>query len=152
MNIASFTWQSINVSTLLLQLILSLPQVEACAVGLYEGLRLLAYVVASTSGDQKSASPLASVEQTPSASAEHREHLPSSVKPHRGATHGADENLSRLILNQLSLLLPSHSIPDTLVLVPALCLTPHGEHRTHSHLCGEMHSSKVSVILMFVLL
>ncbi|XP_038563233.1 beta-alanine-activating enzyme [Micropterus salmoides] len=108
-------------------LILSLPQVEACAVGLYEGLRLLAYVVASTSGDQKSASPLASVEQTPSASAEHREHLPSSVKPHRGATHGADENLSRLILNQLSLLLPSHSVPDTLVLVPALCLTPHGK-------------------------
>ncbi|XP_044054283.1 beta-alanine-activating enzyme [Siniperca chuatsi] len=109
------------------QLILSLPQVEACAVSLYERFRLLAFVVASTSGDQKTASPLTSVEQTPSASAEPLEGLPSSVKHHQGETGGADGDLSRLILNQLSQLLPSYSVPDTLVLVPALCLTPHGK-------------------------
>uniref|UniRef100_A0A3Q1ALR7 Carrier domain-containing protein n=1 Tax=Amphiprion ocellaris TaxID=80972 RepID=A0A3Q1ALR7_AMPOC len=36
-------------------------------------------------------------------------------------------HLKRVILSQLSLLLPPHSVPDTLVLVPALCLTPHGK-------------------------
>ncbi|KAK5869916.1 hypothetical protein PBY51_024593 [Eleginops maclovinus] len=113
------------------QLILSLPQVEASAVGLFETTRLLAFVVASTSGDQKEASPLTSAqkpaEQTPSALAELQEDRPSAVNHHQGETGGADGDLSRLILNQLSLLLPSHSIPDTLVLVPDLCLTSHGK-------------------------
>uniref|UniRef100_A0A669EAC6 Aminoadipate-semialdehyde dehydrogenase n=1 Tax=Oreochromis niloticus TaxID=8128 RepID=A0A669EAC6_ORENI len=63
------------------QVLLSLPQVEACAVGLHQGFRLLAFVMASTSGHQKA----------------------------------------------LSLLLPAHSVPDTLVLVPTLCLTAHGK-------------------------
>ncbi|XP_051233307.1 beta-alanine-activating enzyme isoform X1 [Dicentrarchus labrax] len=111
------------------QLILSLPQVEACAVGLHEGIRLLAFVVASTSGDQKAASPLTSVQKhvERTASAEHREDLLSSGKQHQGEAGGADGDLSRLIRNQLSLLLPSYSVPDALVLVPALCLTPHGK-------------------------
>ncbi|XP_039985544.1 beta-alanine-activating enzyme isoform X2 [Xiphias gladius] len=113
-------------------LIMSLPQVEACAVGLYEGSRLLAFVVASTSGDQRAASPLPSVQQhvdkSPSTFPRHQEEdLPSPVKLHQEETSGADGDLSRLIVNQLSLLLPSHSVPDTLVLVPALCLTPHGK-------------------------
>ncbi|XP_029285860.1 beta-alanine-activating enzyme [Cottoperca gobio] len=111
------------------QLTSSLPQVEACAVCLYEASRLLAFVVASTSGDQKAASPLTSAqkhaEQTPSS--EQREDLPPPVKHRQGETGGTDGDLSRLILNQLSLLLPSHSVPDTLLLVPALCLTPHGK-------------------------
>ncbi|KAJ4943167.1 hypothetical protein JOQ06_005672 [Pogonophryne albipinna] len=113
------------------QLILGLPQVEACAVALFEATRLLAFVVPSTSGDQKEASPLTSAqkhpEQTPSASAELQEHPPSAVSHHQGETGGADGDLRRLILNQLSLLLPSHSVPDMLVQVPALCLTPHGK-------------------------
>ncbi|XP_040896908.1 beta-alanine-activating enzyme [Toxotes jaculatrix] len=113
------------------QLIVSLPQVEACAVGLYKGFRLLAFVVASTSGDQRAASPLPSVQQhvekSPSALAQHQEDLPSPVKHHGEETSGADRSLRRLIVDQLSLLLPSHSVPDTLVLVPALCLTPHGK-------------------------
>uniref|UniRef100_A0A665VA80 Aminoadipate-semialdehyde dehydrogenase n=1 Tax=Echeneis naucrates TaxID=173247 RepID=A0A665VA80_ECHNA len=71
------------------QLIVSLPQVEACAVGLHEGSRLLAFVVMSTSADQRA--------------------------------------LHRLIVKQLSVLLPSYSVPDTLVQVPALCLTHHGK-------------------------
>lgn len=122
--------------SLLLQLILSLPQVEACAVGLHEGSRLLAFVVTSTSGDQKADSPLTSVQQhaelTPAA--EHREDLPSSARRHQEETDGADGDLSRLVLSQLSLLLPPHSVPDTLVPVPALCLTPHGEHHAQSSL------------------
>lgn len=114
--------------SLLLQLISSLPQVEACAVGLHEGFRLLAFVVASTSGDQTAASPLASVQKRVE-----QTHLPAPAKRHQEETGGADGDLSRLILSQLSLLLPSHSVPDTLVVVPALCQTPHGERQTHSH-------------------
>lgn len=117
----------------LLQLILSLPQVEACAVVLHESSPLLAFVVASTSGDQRPA--LTSAER--SASAEHRGDLLSPVKQRQEEPGGADGDLSRLILNQLSLLLPSYSVPDTLLLVPALCLTPHGEHHTHSYHPGE---------------
>ncbi|XP_072246044.1 beta-alanine-activating enzyme [Leuresthes tenuis] len=113
------------------QLMLSLPQVEACAVGLYGGFRLLAFVVASAAGDQMAASASSSVqeraEQSSSASAERQQNLTLSVERHLEEAGGADGDLKRLILNQLSLLLPSHGIPDTLVLVPALCLTPHGK-------------------------
>nr|XP_046246698.1 beta-alanine-activating enzyme isoform X2 [Scatophagus argus] len=111
------------------QLISSLPRVGACAVGLHEGFRLLAFVVVSTSGEAEAACPIASVqehvEQRPLG--ELRENLPSSVKHHQAETGGADGDLNRLILSQLSLLLPSYSVPDALVLVPALCLTPHGK-------------------------
>ncbi|XP_034736790.1 beta-alanine-activating enzyme [Etheostoma cragini] len=107
------------------QLILSLPQVEACAVGLYEAFRLLAFVVASTSGEQRAASPLPSAQehasQTAAASAER------PVKHRGGEPADADGDLSTLIRHRLSLLLPSYSVPDTLVLVPALCVTPHGK-------------------------
>ncbi|MEQ2168741.1 hypothetical protein GOODEAATRI_017924 [Goodea atripinnis] len=75
----------------------SLQQVEACAVGLYEGFRLLAFVVPSTS----------------------------EVHHHQGEPDDADRALQRLILKKLSLLVSSHCIPDTLVLVPAVSLTPH---------------------------
>ncbi|XP_028260190.1 beta-alanine-activating enzyme [Parambassis ranga] len=112
------------------QLMLSLPQVEACAVDLYKGL-LLAFFVASTSGDRKAASASSSVqqhaEQALSAFTEHQENPLSPVKHHLEETGSADGALKRFILNKLSLLLPSHSIPDTLVLVPALSLTPHGK-------------------------
>lgn len=134
------------------QLIMSLPQVEACAVGLYEGSRLLAFVVASTSGDQRAASPLPSVQQhvdkSPSTFPRHQEEdLPSPVKLHQEETSGADGDLSRLIVNQLSLLLPSHSVPDTLVLVPALCLTPHGERWTQGTPEETRHVSSILGIL-----
>lgn len=96
-----------------LQLILSLPQVEACAVGLHEGFRLLAFVVSSSNQP---------VQQQPD--------LPGLPRPTEEKTDGTDSDLRRLILNQLSLLLPSHSVPDTLVLIPALLLTAHGEEQT----------------------
>ncbi|KAK2835854.1 hypothetical protein Q5P01_016338 [Channa striata] len=88
------------------QLILSLPQVAACAVGLYKGSRLLAFVVASTSGDEKAASPPPSVLQF---------------------VEGAAEDLKQQILNKLSLLLPSYSVPDVVLPIPSLCLTTHGK-------------------------
>ncbi|XP_041646603.1 beta-alanine-activating enzyme [Cheilinus undulatus] len=90
------------------QLIQTLPQVEACAVSLNGGSRLLAFVVASTPG-----------QQTEQEQVEHsgQERLVSA----------AEGDLSKLILDQLSLLLPPHSVPDSLLLVPALSLTPHGK-------------------------
>ncbi|XP_059196881.1 beta-alanine-activating enzyme isoform X2 [Centropristis striata] len=110
-------------------LILSLPQVEACAAGLYENTRLLAFIVVSTSGEQTAASPLTPAQKHAerAASAEQRDVLPSPVQQRQEKTDGADGDVSRLILNQLSLLLPSYSVPDTLVPVAALCLTPHGK-------------------------
>ncbi|XP_054901491.1 beta-alanine-activating enzyme [Poeciliopsis prolifica] len=81
------------------QLILSLPQVEACAVGLHEGFRLLAFVVASAGG----------------------------VRHLQGEPEGAGRDLQRLIVRQLSPLVSSHCVPDALVLVPAISLTPHGK-------------------------
>lgn len=92
-----------------LQLILSLPQVEACAVGLHEGFRLLAFVVPSKN------QPVQQQRGQP------------ELPPATEEADGADGDLRRLILNQLSLLLPSHSVPDTLLLIPALLFTPHGE-------------------------
>nr|XP_057930220.1 beta-alanine-activating enzyme isoform X2 [Doryrhamphus excisus] len=83
------------------QLLLSLPEVEACAVCLHEeAFRLLAFVVTEASAGRKQAPP------------------PSS---------GCSGDPRRHLLEQLTPLLPSYGIPDTLVLVPALPLTPHGK-------------------------
>ncbi|XP_076009740.1 beta-alanine-activating enzyme isoform X2 [Genypterus blacodes] len=113
------------------EVIASLPEVDACAVCLDHDSPLIAFVVASTSGDQKAASsPLTSsaehVDQIPSASAQHQEDISPSGK-RRQETSGPDGDLSRLIVEQLSPLLPSYSIPDTLVLVPALPTSSHGK-------------------------
>lgn len=96
-----------------LQLILSLPQVEACAVGLHEGFRLLAFVVPSRN------QPVDGQRDPPE--------LP---PPTEEGTVGTDGDLRRLLLKQLSLLLPPHSVPDTLLLIPALLFTPHGDEHT----------------------
>ncbi|TNM87520.1 hypothetical protein fugu_005741 [Takifugu bimaculatus] len=92
------------------QLMLRLPQVEACAVALQEGFRLLAFVVPSRN------QPVQQQQQQ----SEH----PGLATPTEQQTDG---DLRRLVLNQLSLLLPSYSVPDALLLVPALPLTPHGK-------------------------
>ncbi|CDQ73962.1 unnamed protein product [Oncorhynchus mykiss] len=95
------------------QVVMSLPQVEACAVGLYEGSRLVAFVVAcSTSGEQKTTHSSSPVEHQV-------EHLEETAPSTRG--------LQKAILHRLSQVLPSHSVPDTLVLVPALPLSSHGK-------------------------
>lgn len=102
-----------------LQLISGLPQVEACVVLLHERSRLLAFVVPSPPADEAAAPPLLSVQQ--------REDQTVLPRTPAEATAGEDGEPSRLVLRQLSLLLPSHSVPDTLVVVPALCQTAHGE-------------------------
>lgn len=78
-------------------------------MALQEGLRLLAFCVPSRN------QPVQQQQQS--------DH-PGLATPTEQQTDG---DLRRLILNQLSLLLPSYSVPDTLLLVPALPLTPHGE-------------------------
>ncbi|KAM9849322.1 beta-alanine-activating enzyme [Aulostomus maculatus] len=107
------------------QLILRLPEVDACAVCLQEGWRLLAFVVASGCQEADLPSAQLHVEQPAPASAEHQQHSLLSSVPAQQET--ASGELSRLILEQLSLLLPPYSVPDTLVLVPALPLTSHGK-------------------------
>lgn len=86
---------------------------------LHQRSRLLAFVVGSSLADQAAVSPLTSAQQR-----EDQTGLPQTPVE---ATGSADGDLSRLVQKQLSLLLPSHSVPDTLVVVPALCQTPHGE-------------------------
>lgn len=101
-----------------LQLILSLPQVEACAVALHQGLRLLAFVVPSRNYPVEG---------------DHRDHpgLPPPTEEETETERDrVDGELRRLILDQLSLLLPAHSVPDTLLLIPALLFTPHGDRHT----------------------
>lgn len=87
---------------------LSLPQVEACAVSLHEGFRLLAFVVPSRNQPVQ------------------RNH-PELPPPTEQQADGPDGDLRSVILNRLSPLLPSHGVPDALLLVPVLPLTPHGE-------------------------
>lgn len=71
-------------------------------MSLHGGFRLLAFVVPS------------------------RNH-PELPPPTEQQADGPDGDLRRVILNRLSPLLPSHAVPDALLLVPALPLTPHGE-------------------------
>lgn len=96
-------------------------------MGLHKGFRLLAFVVPSR-------------DQTVQKFIDHK-NLPSLVEQQQQQeeTDGTDGDLRGLILNQLSLLLPSYSVPDTLLLVPALSHTPHGEYQTHSHTAGDVH-------------
>ncbi|XP_074525010.1 beta-alanine-activating enzyme [Halichoeres trimaculatus] len=101
------------------QLIQTLPEVEACAVCLYKASHLLAFVVASTSGEQTSAS----VQELDGQTQLDQTRLLSPSEQ----TQAADRDQSRLILDQLSLLVPAYSVPDVLVLVQALSLTPHGK-------------------------
>lgn len=136
-----------RISVLLPQLIVALPQVEACAVGLYNASRLLAFVAAS--GEQ-TASAQQREEKSASAPSRRQDDLPSPVNHGKEEAGGADGDLRRLIMKQLSALLPSYSIPDALVLVPALSLTPHGEHVGNIGCCrGDASASET---VMFALL
>ncbi|KAM9831351.1 beta-alanine-activating enzyme [Neosynchiropus ocellatus] len=96
------------------QVIQALPAVEACAVCLHDGLRLVAFVVTIASGGQ-----------TPARSAEHQNPGPDEMD-------GAQARERRSILEQLTVRLPHYSVPDSLVLVSALPLTSHGKVDTKS--------------------
>ncbi|KAM8890113.1 beta-alanine-activating enzyme [Synchiropus picturatus] len=92
------------------QAIVGLPAVEACAVCLHDGLRLVAFVVTSTSGGHTLAMSVERPDEMDVAEARERRH----------------------ILEQLSARLPSYCVPDSLVLVSALPLTSHGKVDTKS--------------------
>ncbi|XP_077964954.1 beta-alanine-activating enzyme isoform X3 [Gasterosteus aculeatus] len=120
------------------QLLCGLPEVEACAVVLHEGVRLLAFVVASAAGGRGGRG------RADAATSGQQGEEP---RPPRGA----DGGLSRLLLSRLSQLLPPHSVPDTLVLVPALSPTRHGKvdvaalmetYRTRSRSSAELTELK----------
>lgn len=105
-----------------LQLICGLPEVEACTVLLHQRSRLLAFVVLSPLVDRAAASSPASVQR--------QEDQTGLLRTPAEATGGADGDPGRHeVLRQLSLLLPAHSVPDAMVVVPALSHTPHGEKR-----------------------
>lgn len=78
-------------------------------MGLYQGSRLVAFVVASAGRDAGS---------------------PPSPGPTTSDRRREDTGPASRIRKQLSLRLPSYSVPDAVVLVPALPLTRHGECRT----------------------
>lgn len=89
----------------------SLPQVEAGVVGLHESGRLVAFVVP----------------QIDTKTLEHRgnqeEHVFSSTKD----PHVSSRALEKEVLQGLSQLVPKHSVPDSILMVPALPLTNHGK-------------------------
>lgn len=105
---------------------------------LHGNSRLFAFIVAAAPADPTAASRLPSVRG-------------GLERAEQEETGGADRDPRRPILSQLSLLLPSHSVPDTLVLVPALPQTAHGERRTHCGAAGQTPSLTVSGVLMLIL-
>lgn len=123
--------QRVHLDTLQ-QVLMNLPQVEACAVGLYKGSWLVAFVVASsTYGDQKAALSFQSAQhqanQRPSTSIEDKVDLNPSNLHQQDKLSTSIRDLQRAIYCSLAQLLPSASIPDKLVWVPALPLTSHGK-------------------------
>ncbi|CAL8256290.1 unnamed protein product [Merluccius merluccius] len=119
--------QRVNLDTVQ-QVMMSLPQVDSCAVGLFEGFRLVAFVVVSPSVHQVAATPR-QTEPSLSVPRDHKGDRGSSadLPEDEGGGAAPDRVLRRAVLQQLSLLVPSASIPDSLVLVPALPLTAHGK-------------------------
>lgn len=87
-------------------------------MGLCDGSGLLAFVVPPAAGQQMAAPPMSSGQQD---------------LLHWSPEDPGQADLRRLILKQLLVLLPPHSLPDRVVLVPALCLTPHGENPETTH-------------------
>ncbi|XP_026880224.2 beta-alanine-activating enzyme isoform X2 [Electrophorus electricus] len=101
------------------QAVESLPVVDACAVGLHEGSRLVAFVVPSES-------------RNVSSTERQERHVHGSSDALADVQVSEDisfscTSLEREVLQELSQLLPNHSLPDTVLLVPALPLTNHGK-------------------------
>ncbi|XP_062308407.1 beta-alanine-activating enzyme [Osmerus eperlanus] len=123
--------QRVHLDTLQ-QALMSVPLVEACAVGLSEDSRLVAFVVASSaSGDQKATSAFTSVQhqanQRSSALVDSHGDLNPSDSHWQEELSTSTRGLRRAIRRSLSRLLPSPSVPDKVVVVPALPLTSHGK-------------------------
>lgn len=92
-----------------------MPQVEAGVVGLHESSRLVAFVVPKIGSRTLSSENSGNQEQ----------HVHNSTKDSEDS-HVSSRALEMEVLQGLSQLVPNHSIPDTVLLVPALPLTNHG--------------------------
>ncbi|XP_067239904.1 beta-alanine-activating enzyme isoform X2 [Chanodichthys erythropterus] len=112
-----------------LQLVIeNLPQVEACAVSLSEGDRLVAFIVLS-SGQLGALSSFSSEilhEKPFQHSTQSSEDL-TAVEVSRNATSLSLRVMEGEIRHKLSQRLASHSIPDMILFIPALPLTSHGK-------------------------
>ncbi|TRY57108.1 hypothetical protein DNTS_023983 [Danionella cerebrum] len=103
------------------QVIESLPEVEACAVNLSEGDRLVAFIVLSSS--RPGEHPTSSSTFLPEIHSHHPEEYSQS-----GSTNSPDlKHIDGNIRHELSQKLPNHSIPDMILFIPALPLTSHGK-------------------------
>ncbi|KAJ0065296.1 hypothetical protein NL108_007026, partial [Boleophthalmus pectinirostris] len=88
------------------QLILTAPLVEACAVGIHENHRLIAFIVTS----KLESSPVVLCDATM-----------------REEQEGEVGKVGRTILKELSQTLAHFSVPDTVLIVPEIPLTAHGK-------------------------
>lgn len=109
------------------QVIENLPQVEACAVSLSEGDRLMAFIVlASGQPGALSSSSEIHHEETFQHSTQSSEDL-TAVEESRNASSLSLRVIEGEIRHRLSQLLAGHSIPDLILFIPALPLTSHGK-------------------------
>ncbi|KAK3516500.1 hypothetical protein QTP70_019881 [Hemibagrus guttatus] len=95
----------------------NLPQVEVGVVGLHKSSRLVAFVVPKI--------------YTRTVSSEHSSNQEQRMHTFTKGTENSSRVSSRAVemevLKELSQVVPSHSVPDTLLLIPALPLTNHGK-------------------------
>lgn len=105
------------------QVIENLPQVEACAVSLSEGDRLVAFIVLASGQPGAISSSFSEIhhEETFQHSTQ------SSEEVSRNATSLSLRVIEGEIRHRLSQLLSGHSIPDLILFIPALPLTSHGK-------------------------
>lgn len=110
------------------QVIENLPQVEACAVSLSEGDRLVAFIVLSSGqlGALSSFSSEIHHEEPFQHSIQSSEDL-TAVEVSRNATSLSLRVIEGEIRHKLSQLVAGHSIPDMILFIPALPLTSHGK-------------------------
>lgn len=110
------------------QLIENLPQVEACAVSLSEGDRLVAFIVLASGQPGAISSSFSEIhhEETFQHSTQSSEDL-TAVEVSRNATSLSLRVIEGEIRHRLSQLLSGHSIPDLILFIPALPLTSHGK-------------------------
>ncbi|KAI4892535.1 hypothetical protein NFI96_024695 [Prochilodus magdalenae] len=103
----------------------SLPQVDTCVVGLHEDHRLVAFIVPATYSKATSSSKYGHLQEQHDSSS-----TGVSADVHKEISEDGSftsKSLEKEVLLRLSQLLPSHSIPDTVLLVPALPVTNHGK-------------------------
>uniref|UniRef100_A0A3B1KH26 Aminoadipate-semialdehyde dehydrogenase n=1 Tax=Astyanax mexicanus TaxID=7994 RepID=A0A3B1KH26_ASTMX len=110
--------QRVNLDALQ-QIAESLPQVDSCVMGLHEGSRLVGFVVPTSLPKNSNQQEQHNSRSTGGSTTVHNELSED--------TSSASTSLEKEVLQRLSQLLPSHSVPDTVLLVAVLPLTNHGK-------------------------